>query len=234
MLRAIERQVTTTWIEVDGEVTAAELFPNLLPESESFIEYESNTEEESDDGRYDGCPQDVPEGCEEEATAQAEEEFHAEALAAARKYLQAHSSILRKSLEDREVKLLEAAAADLGISVPWDVAEAAQIAADQAALEARKRAYEAQQQVFKQLLLQFREKHGIDAPCNDCNTELLVILDQAADLLRTGNAVQTVQNLFPKYKGQIANLVGPLRKRGVVIPSVARCGYAYPSPEAKG
>jgi hypothetical protein len=127
-------QVSKTWDEVDGTLEAAELFPNLLPDSTSeleaceLVEDEDELRTEEREGRYHGCPQDVDEDIEAALTEMAEAEFRSEALEAAKTYLRTHSTIFHENLEVREIIILEAAAAELGIVVPWDTEEASQIA----------------------------------------------------------------------------------------------------------
>jgi len=114
-------QVSKTWDEVDGTLEAAELFPNLLPDSKSeleaceLVEDEDELRTEESEGPYDGCPQDVDDEIEAALTEKAEAEFRSEAFEAAKTYLRTHSTIFHKNLEDREIIILEAAAAELGI-----------------------------------------------------------------------------------------------------------------------
>lgn len=81
-------------------------------------------------------------------------EFHDEALAAAKATLtalQAGQTLLQEDFRDEEKVVLEEAAKALGIAVPWDPAEAAQIAKDKAEAHARSIVY-AQQRLAQALL----------------------------------------------------------------------------------
>ena len=138
-LQVIERQETKTWYELHGRLEACELLPNLLPDSKAIKETsgEIETEPEVDDGRYDGFVQDedVMENEISEFTEDAISEFHDEALAAAKAKLAAlkpGETLLHEKFEAEEEPILEEAAKALGIAVPWDPAEAEQIAAAEA------------------------------------------------------------------------------------------------------
>jgi hypothetical protein len=143
-LQVTERQQVEQWYELSGYIKACEVFPKLLPNSESVAEVEDDIESEHEfnEGRYDGCPQ-GPEAMQDEFdkfTKSALSEFHDEALTAAKDLLmalKATETLLHKDFEDKEEEILEEAAKALGIALPWDPAEAAQIAAAQIAQHAR-------------------------------------------------------------------------------------------------
>src|SRR5260370_4395019 len=140
-------EVVRQWLDVTGGVEASELFPALLSKSESIYEVEISTEDDARPGKYDGYEQDVPEEIKEQAELEAEQEFHHEALDAAKSFLRGiapATSILREDFEEREQKELEEAAKLSGIDVPWDVAESASIQAEE---EARIRKLEAEKKV---------------------------------------------------------------------------------------
>jgi hypothetical protein len=86
----------------------------------------------------------------------------------------------------------------MGIAAPWDPVEAAEMAAAQAAEEARlQREREEEEQ---------RKKAIAEA------------LEKARDLLLMGKSTAFVSAMFPNFQGQIGNLVGELRSQGVQIP----------------
>jgi hypothetical protein len=69
-LHVTERQQTEFWYRLSGHLAASELFPRLLPNSESRKEVEGiETEHETDVGRYDESP--CPDAMEDEVV-----EFH--------------------------------------------------------------------------------------------------------------------------------------------------------------
>jgi hypothetical protein len=159
-LQVIERQSTTQWYELCGHLEASELFPRLLPNSESIKEMdeEIETEPEVVEGRYDGCLQDDCEMEDEiaEFTKSALSEFHDEALAAAKATLtalQAGQTLLQRGFQDEEEVVLEEAAKALCIAIPWDPVEAAQIATEQAASHARNITYAQSDLAHAQTLL---------------------------------------------------------------------------------
>ena len=91
-LQVTERQSVEQWYELSGAVEAKELFPTLLPNSESLKEVEDiQTEPEVSEGDTDGCPQPDEEMENEiaEFTDSALSEFHDEALTAAKNLLTA-------------------------------------------------------------------------------------------------------------------------------------------------
>ncbi len=203
-LEVIERQTTETWYALTGDLAARDVFPRLLPNSESIKEVEEDitTESEFDDGKYDGYPQDDGEMEEEidEFTQSAISEFHDEALTAAKTTLtalNAGKTLLHKDYEHEEEDILEEAAKALGIAVPWDPAEAAQIAAEEAAGEARLKREREQQEL--------RTKEAAE------------VLEKARHLFTAGNSHAVVRAMFPNFTTEIANLVGALRREGVTI-----------------
>jgi hypothetical protein len=149
-LEVIERQTTEQWYELSGDLAASEIFPRLLPKSESTWDArdgEIETEHEQVDGPYDGCPQPDTEMKKEiaEFTKSAIAEFHDEALTAAKTMLtalKAGQTVLRGDFRELEKNIMEKAAKELGVAVPWDPVEAAQkaaqIAAEQAAYHAQR------------------------------------------------------------------------------------------------
>lgn len=199
-LSVTERQTTKTWYELNGDLEARELFPNLLPNSDSVIEMEEemSTEPEEDDGRYDGCPasDDEMETEIDKFTNSALAEFHPEALAAAKAKLTAlkpGQTLLRGDFEDAEQTILDEAAKELGIPDPWDLAEAAQIAEEEARRKQRREEEERRQK------------------------ETPEVLEKARSLFNAGKSHTAVREMFPNHKGAIANLVGELRSQGVHI-----------------
>ncbi len=203
-LDVTERQITETWYELTGDLEARDLFPRLLPNSDSIVEVEEDiqTESEFDDGKYDGCPQDhcAMEDEVEEFTKSAISEFHDEALSAAKTILtvlKAGETLLHKDFECEEEDILDEAAKALGIELPWDPAEAAQLAAEKAAREARVKQEREQQEL--------RTKEAAEA------------LEKARELFKAGNSHGLVRATFPNFTTEIANLVGALRKEGVKI-----------------
>jgi hypothetical protein len=203
-LHVTERQTTDTWYELTGDLEACELFPTLLRDSESAkeVENEINSEHDTADGRYDGYP--APEAMEDEVaefTKAAIAELHDEALAAAKTTLttalKAGETLLHKNFEDEEEGVLEEAAEVLGVAIPWDPVEAAQVAAEQAVRQA-----EMQQDHERQAL---RAKETAEA------------LENARQLFKTGNSHAVVRAKLPKFTTEIASLVGELRKQGVQI-----------------
>lgn len=158
-LQVTERQTVEQWYELSGNLEARELFPTLLPNSQTAKEIDEEepieTEREGEAGRYDGYPQedDEMEGEIAEFTESALSEFHDEALTAAKARLAAlkpEQTLLCGDFEDVELVILEEAAEAMGVAIPWDPAEAAEIAADKAArhaaniVHAQKRVAEAQ------------------------------------------------------------------------------------------
>src|SRR5579862_4264433 len=106
-LHVVERQMTETWYELYGELKASDLFPRLLPNTDSTkeVEDEIKTEGEFKEGRYDGCPQEEDEMEEEiaEFTESALVAFHDEAIVAAKallKALKAGQTLLCREFED--------------------------------------------------------------------------------------------------------------------------------------
>jgi hypothetical protein len=203
-LQVIERQTTTTWYELNGELEASELFPTLLPNSESVKEIEEDieTEPEEREGKYDGCPQDDSEMEDEidEFTKSALSEFHDEAIVAAKALLmglKAGQTLLCREFEEAEETVLEEAAKELGMAIPWDPAEAAQIAADQAAEEARAKQRREQEEQRKK--------------------DVAEVLQKARELFKAGNSHSAVSTKFPSFSNEISKLVGELRKEGVRI-----------------
>jgi hypothetical protein len=205
-LQVTERQTTRTWYELSGEVEARRVFPKLLASSRSIkeVDQEIRTEPEEDEGKYDGfrAEHDAME-CEiEEFTQSAIAQFHDEALAAAKGVLMALKSgqtLLLKDFEEAEINILDEAGSTLGIAVPWDPTEAAQMAAKTAADEAR--------------LQQIREREELHAK------QLPEVLENATRLLKTGHSHSAVKATFPAFTNEIAKLVGELRKDGVQIAS---------------
>lgn len=212
-LCVIERQQKETWYELHGELKANELFPALLPNSQSNKKPEDDIRTESDfePGRYDGqkCPDAEARGDVEAKIDQfnklAMAEFHDEALAAAKAKLTAlnpgETLLQRDFLEEGDYDVLEEAAKELGISIPWDPAEAAQIEAKWAAEETAR---------FQ------REKEQREQLAAFCSA-LPEPLQKVAELLKTGNSHSAVRAMFPDLEGKISGLVGELRKRGVQI-----------------
>jgi hypothetical protein len=125
-LRVTERQKLETWYELSGDIEARDLFPTLLPTSNSLVEAdEIETEHDIGAGRYDGFDQPDYEMRQEiaEFTESALVEFHSEALAAAKaalKALTAGETLLHKNFKDQEVSVLEEAAKALGVVICWD------------------------------------------------------------------------------------------------------------------
>lgn len=193
-----------TWYQLWGELEACELFPKLLSSSDSWKEMEEaiETEHEIDAGPYDGCP---AEKCRMENeiakfTESAIAEFRNEALAAAKAKLtglEAGQTLLRHDFTAVEQTIVEAAAKELGITVPWDPAEAAQMAAAEAAKESERRMREEEEEQLKK--------------------ETAEVLEKARSLFMGGNSHSAVRNVFPQFSGQIANLVGAMRSQGVHI-----------------
>jgi hypothetical protein len=203
-LQVTERQQVEQWYELSGYIEACEVFPRLLPNSESVAEVEDDIESEHEfkEGRYDGCPQedDAMEGEIDDFTKSAISEFHDEALTAAKNMLtalKAGETLLHKTFQDEEEAVLEEAAKALGIAVPWDPAEAAQIAADEAARQVR--------------LQQERELAELRAK------KTAEVLENARQLFKTGNSHAAVRAMFPAFETAIASLVGAMRKEGVQI-----------------
>jgi hypothetical protein len=212
-LQVIERQTTTQWYELSGDLEARELFPRLLPNSKSVTENASEpeikTEPEEVEGGYDGFPQDDAEmeGEIAEFTKSALAEFHDEALAAAKATLtalQGGQTLLHEDFEDEEEVVLGEAAKALGIAIPWDPAEAAQMAAAQAAAEVRH-----QQWLEEEKLRQAAEELSRKA------TEQ--VLEQATQLFKAGTSHAAVRARFPNFANEIGGLVGRLRSQGVRI-----------------
>jgi hypothetical protein len=145
-LEVTERQTMQQWYELSGDLKARELFPQLLPTSESVkdareVDEEIRTEPEEKAGPYDGFsqPLDAMQDEVDEFTKAAIAEFHDEALTAAKALLtalKAGSTLLHKDFEEVEEEILEEAAKELGVAIPWDPVEAAQIAAAEAARRA--------------------------------------------------------------------------------------------------
>jgi hypothetical protein len=202
-VQVIERQTTETWYELTGDLAARDVFPRLLPNSEAIKEVEDiRTDPEAKDGRYDGCPQEDEAMAEEidEFTETAISEFHDEALTAAKNILTAlkvGQKLLHGDFEDEEESIVEEAAKALGIAVPWDPVEAAQIAADEAARQVQ--------------LQQERELAELRAK------KTAEVLENARQLFKTGNSHATVRAMFPAFETAIASLVGEMRKEGVQI-----------------
>ena len=203
-LQVTERQTTTQWYELSGELEARELFPNLLPNSKSVKEVEEDikTEAEEVEGKYDGCPQedDAMEDENAEFTSTAVAEFNPEALAAAKNRLTAlkdGETLLRQNFEEAEEEVLEEAGKVLGVAVPWDPVEAAQIAAYVAAEEQRRKEEELQNEL--------RAKGRAE------------VLEKARALFKAGNSHVAVRAMFPLFTNEIAMLVGAMRKEGVKI-----------------
>jgi hypothetical protein len=203
-LQVTERQQVEQWYELNGYIEACEVFPRLLPNSESVAEIEEDIESEHEfnEGRYDGCPQE-DESMEDEVaefTKSAISEFHDEALTAAKNILTAlkvGQTLLHGDFEDEEESIVEEAAKALGVAVPWDPAEAAQIAADEAARQVR--------------LQQERELAELRAK------KTAEVLENARQLFKTGNSHAAVRTMFPAFETAIASLVGAMRKEGVQI-----------------
>ncbi len=224
-------EVVRQWLDVTGGVEASELFPALLSKSESIYEVEISTEDDARPGKYDGYEQDVPEEIKEQAELEAEQEFHHEALEAAKSFLRGiapATSILREDFEEREQKVLEEAAKLSGIDVPWDAAEAASIQAEE---EARIRKLEAEKKVAaeyletasamiasggilpafpRELTYNFRLRQQIDN----------IVTGEMEKQLRSGKPRNEVAAHFPGFGGQLGNLVGKLRAQGVLPPNV--------------
>jgi hypothetical protein len=205
-LHVTERQTTEQWYELSGCIEARELFPTLLPNSESVKEIEDEdieTEHEFEEGRYDGCPQGPEEMQDEvdEFTKSALAEFHDEALAAAKAVLtaalQAGQTLLLKNFDEDEEVILEEAAKALDVAIPWDPAEAAQMAADKAASEAQAQRAREQEELRK------KETAGV--------------LEKARQLFKDGNSHAAVRAMFPAFTTAIGDLVGALRKEGLQI-----------------
>ena len=196
----IERQVTETWYELQGSIEARELFPTLLPNSESVMEIEDGitTEHEVAEGKYDGCPADE---CEmEDEVAERKESaivrFAPEALVAAKAWLMAlkpGDTLLRADLEEAEETAFEEAAKELGITIPWDPAEAAQLA---------------EQEARWKRMREEEEQRTREAP---------EVLEKARALFKAGSSHTAVRGMFPNHAGQIAKLVGEMRSQGVHI-----------------
>jgi len=204
-LSVTERQITETWYELGGDLEARELFPNLLPNSESVKEVEENisTEHEEGEGKYDGFPSELDEMPDEieEFTESAIAEFHDEVMTAAKARLtalQSGQTLLRGDFEDAEEAILNEAAKELGIPDPWDPVETAQIAAYEAAEEARQK--------------QMREEE------EQRKKEAAEVLEKARTLFQAGTSHATVRGMFPTHEGRIGQLVGDLRRQGVHVP----------------
>ena len=194
-----------TWYQLGGELEACELFPKLLSNSNSWKEMEEviDTKHEIDDGPYDGCPAEKCRMANEIAmfTESAIAEFRGEALAAAKAILtalKAGQTLLRRDFKEIEKTLLEEAAKELAISVPWDAAEAAQLAAEETEKEARSKRWLEEEERRKQ--------------------QTAEVLNKARALFEAGDSHTAVRALFPNYAGQIGNLVGDLRWQGQNIP----------------
>jgi hypothetical protein len=206
-LQVIERQTTEQWYELSGTLAASEIFPNLLSKSESIWDTaeqdeEIKTEREQVEGKYDGCPQedDAMEDEIAEFTKSAIAEFHDEALNAATAMLTAlkpGDTLLQRDFEDTEMEILEEAAKALGIAVPFDPVEAAQMVAEQAAQEAR--------------LQQHREQEVLRAK------QTAEVVERARLLFQQGNSHTVVRARFPEFASAIATLVGELRRQGVQV-----------------
>jgi hypothetical protein len=212
-LHVTERQATEQWYELDGELSARELFPNLLAKSESVKEIEESiqSEHEEVEGKYDGCPQEDDSMQDEidEFIESARAEFHGEALDAAKAVLLAlkpGETLLREHFDEEgtEEIILEEAAKALGVVIPWDPVEAAEIAAaavaHQAALQRRR-----EQAELEAKEAEVRKK------------ETTEVLEKARELFKAGNSHAAVKAMFPKFATAIAVLVGELRKQGVQI-----------------
>jgi hypothetical protein len=227
-------EVVRQWLDIGGTVEASELFPTLLSKSESEYEVEISTEDDATPGKYDGCEQDVPGEIQEQAELEAEQEFHGEALEAAKSFLQGvapATSILRGDFDEREQKVLEEAAKLLGVEVPWDAAEAASIQAEE---EARIRKLEAEKKVAAEYLETANAMiaaGGILPAFPTLTWELTYNLRQQLDnivtgemekQLRAGKPRNEVAARFPGFGGQLGNVVGKLRAQGVLPPNVKR------------
>lgn len=228
-------QVVRQWVEVLGEVEASELFPALLPNSKSVYEVEIDTEDDPTPGKYDGFDQDVPDEIQEQAELEAEQEFHGEALEAAKSFLQGMApaiSILREDFEEREQEVLEEAAKLLGIDMPWDAAEAARVQAEE---EARIRKLEDDKLMAASYLetvnatiaaggilpafpaidewnLRYHLHHQVDT----------VVMSEMEKQLRSGKPRDEVAAHFPGFGGQLGAVVGNLRAQGILPPRVKR------------
>jgi hypothetical protein len=204
-LDVTECQVSKTWYQLTGDLSASELYPKLLPNSQSVVEIDDpiETEPEEQDGQYDGASADDGEMENEiaEFTKAAIAEFHDEALAAAKTTLTSlkpSQTLLHADFESEEEEILEEAANVLGTAVPWDPIEAAQDAVRRAENELR----ELQRKRAEELT----------------NQQIAEVLQKAEPLLRAGNSHATVRAMFPpEFSGKIANLVGELRSQGVRI-----------------
>src|SRR6267154_16524 len=234
-LHATERQIERQWLEIGGTVEASEIYPTLLSKSESEYEVEISTEDEADEeeGRYDGCPQDVPGEIEEQAELEAEQEFHHEALEAAKSFLRGiapATSILREDFEEREQKVLEEAAKLSGIDVPWDAAEAASIQAEE---EARIHKLEAEKKVAAEyletanamiaaggILPAFPTLSAWELTYNLRQQIDNIVTGEMEKQLRSGKPRNEVAAHFPGFGGQLGNLIGKLRAQGVLPPNV--------------
>lgn len=204
-LSVTERQKTERWYELYGHLEARELFPKLLPNSDSVMEMdeEISTEPELVESGYDGCPAEHRRMANEVAkfNESAIAKFRDEALPAANAMLTglaAGQTLLRRDFKEIEKTFLEEAAKELAISIPWDAAEAAQMAADEAAKEA-----------FRKRMLEEDERR---------KQEIAEVLEKARSLFMAGNSHTAVRGMFPNYAGQIGGLVGELRRQGVQIP----------------
>jgi hypothetical protein len=215
-LEVYERQQTEQWYVLSGYIEAREVFPTLLPNSESVVEIEDDegeieTEHEFNEGGYDGCPQELEQMEDEvaEFTKSALMEFHDEALAAAKAMLtalKAGETLLRANFDEdgREEVILEEAATALGVVVPWDPVEAAEIAAAEVAHQAA--------------LQRQREQAELDAIQAELRAkETAEVLEKARELFKAGNSHAAVRAAFPQFATQIASLVGELRKQGMQI-----------------
>jgi len=199
-LEVVQRQVTETWYELGGSIEARELFPTLLPNSESVMEIEGDitTEHEVAEGKYDGSPADEAEMEDEiaEVTESAKERFAPEALTAAKAKLmelKPEATLLHSDLEEAEETAYEEAAKELGITIPWDSAEAAQIAEEEARRQQRH---------------EEEERRKKETP---------EVLEKARSLFNAGNSHTAVRRMFPNHKDSIAKLVGEMRSQGVHI-----------------
>jgi hypothetical protein len=232
-LYATERQMERQWLEVGGGVGASELFPTLLLNSKSVHEVDISTEEEDgteeSEGRYDGYSQHVPEDIQEQAELDAEQEFHGEALEAAKSFLQGiapATSILREDFEEREQKVLEEAAKLLGIDVPWDAEEAARVQAEEDArirkLEADKKAaadyLEAVNAAIAtgDILPAFSDAHAYDYDLRQRLNK--IVTSEMEKQLWSGKSRNEVAARFPGFEGPLGHVIGELRAKGVLPP----------------
>ena len=241
-LSGYERQISKSWTVVSGTVEASEVFPALLEGSDLEVDVDEilAAEELSDEddayeqeGRYEGCPQDVPDHIQEAAEEAAREHFKTAAIEAATKVLNGDTFDV-EDYENPELRiLLEVAGKYCGTHGTWNPGwgtpaqndplqrmrlRLAQIKAELAEFEATEAAQKEQSAKA--------EVRRIVAEIEKATKEKEV-LDQVTELLKAGKSHYEVRQMFPVHESAIGALVGRLRGQGVAITS------GFPSVQTK-